>query len=290
MREYIITTEDTADLPESYVKEHGIETSSLSVILDGKTYKQGEGLDIKGFYQNLKAGAMPTTSQMNPQDCRAFFEKYLKQGLDIFHIGFSSGLSGTVNSLRIAAEELREEYPEATIIVVDSLCASLGEGLLVDYAVRKKETGCTIFELEEYIEGIKGNVAHLFTVDDLFHLHRGGRVSKAVAVVGSMMQIKPVLHVDDKGCLTALTSKVRGRKKALATLVDNMADRMKDYPGENDVIMISHSDCLQDAEYVQKLIEERFGSKTWLINYIGTTIGSHTGVGTVALFFMGNYR
>ena len=234
---------------------------------------------------------MPTTSQANPEQAKEAFTACLEQGQDVLYIAFSSGLSGTCGSGMIAADEIRESglYPDRRIVVIDSLSASLGEGLLVHKAVLLKEAGKSLDEVADWVEKNKLHLCHNFTVDDLFHLHRGGRVSKATAILGTMINIKPVLHVDDEGHLIAI-GKVRGRKKSLSALVDRMADQIKGYEDQNDVVFISHGDCLEDAEYVKKLVQERFGIEKFIINHVGPTIGAHSGPGTVALFFMGNPR
>ena len=224
---------------------------------------------------------------MNPEEAKEKFEPILKAGNDILHLGFSSGLSGTYNSMRIAAEELAEEYPERKIIVIDTLCACLGEGLLLYYALKRKEEGMTIDELAQWVEENKLHVCHNVTVDDLNHLQRGGRVSKTAAILGTMVQIKPIIHMDNQGCLQVI-GKERGRKKSIHKLVD-MA--LKQYEGyENDLVMITHGDCLEDAEYLAGLVREKMGIQDILINNIGTVIGSHTGPGVLALFCMGNER
>ena len=202
-------------------------------------------------------------------------------------IAFSSGLSGTYHSICLAAEELREKYPEATISVVDSLCASMGEGLLIHKAAMLKEAGKSLQEVTQWLEENKLHLCHNFTVDDLFFLHRGGRVSKTTAIVGSALGIKPVLHVDNEGKLVPV-GKVRGRKQSLIALVDRMVKQVQGV--ENDIVFISHGDCLEDAEFVRDQIKERLGIQNFMINYIGPTIGSHSGPGTVALFFMGQSR
>ena len=212
MSNYVITTDDNSDLPESFMEEHGIKCAYFSYFLDGKHYKHGDFLPVKDFYSSMRNGSLPTTAQVNPEDIREMMEPILKEGKDVLHIAFSSGLSGGYNSSRIAAEELKEEYPQRTIIVIDSLAASLGQGLLVYHAQMKKEAGEDIQTVAQWVEDHKKNLVHLFTVDDLDHLHRGGRVSKATAIVGGMLNIKPVRHVDDEGHLIAL-GKVRGRKK-----------------------------------------------------------------------------
>lgn len=232
---------------------------------------------------------MPTTSQVNPEEAKEELREFLEDGKDIIHIAFSSGLSGSYNSARIAAEELREEMPDRKITVIDSLCASLGEGLLVHKALQLKAQGMEYEELVKWLEDHKLNVVHNFTVDDLFHLYRGGRVSKAAAVLGTMIHLKPVLHVDSEGHLIPV-AKVRGRKKSLAALVENMEKQIGSYRDKNDIVFISHGDCIEDADYVKSLIEEKFGIQAFLINPVGPTIGAHSGPGTLALFYMGDVR
>lgn len=278
-----------ADLPAAYKREHQIKELSLSYIIDGQTYDSSNELPPKEFYDRMRAGSMPTTSQINPENAKEAFMKKVNEGYDILHIAFSSGLSGSYNSARVAAEEIMEENPGVKVIVVDSLCASLGEGLLVYKVVQKKQTGASLEETAAYAEQLKKNICHNFTVDDLFHLHRGGRVSKATAIVGTLAGIKPVMHVDDAGHLVAI-GKVRGRKKSLQTLVERMADQIKGYESENDRIFITHGDCVEDAHYVADLIKEKLGYENFMINYVGSTIGAHSGPGTIALFFVGSVR
>ncbi|NCB93746.1 MAG: DegV family protein [Clostridia bacterium] len=289
MSGYAITTDNTTDLPYSYYKEHDIEYMYLTYQLEGVNYGKNSELDFKEFYAKMRAGSMPTTSQVNIEEAKDVMRPLLDEGKDVLHLAFSSGLSGSYNSSRLAAEELREEYPERKIIVIDSLCASLGEGLFVDKAVELKKEGKSLEENAAWLEKNKLNFCHVFTVDDLFHLHRGGRVSKMAAVVGTMINLKPLLHVDNEGHLIPL-NKVRGRKKSLAGLVSMMEERVGSWRDTKQKIFISHGDCIEDAEYVEKLVKEKFGYETFLINTIGATIGAHAGPGTVALFFMGDYR
>ncbi len=289
MSEYMIVTDNTSDLPDSFFQEHGVGKMFLSYIMDGETYTIDHELPSEEFYDRMRKGSMPTTSQVNPETAREEFEKFLKIAKQIIYISFSSGLSGTCSSVSIAARELMEEQPDVKITVVDSLAASLGEGLLVYKAVEKKEQGMGYEELVKWLEDNRLHVVHNFTVDDLFHLYRGGRVSKTAAILGTMINLKPVLHVDDEGHLIPV-AKVRGRKKSLSALVDSMEKQMGSYRDQNDIVMISHGDSLNDAEYVKKLIEERFGIHRFLINPIGPTIGTHSGPGTIALFYMGEYR
>ena len=291
MSTFKLVTDSTADLPQEYLDKYNIGCIKLTYTMEGKTYGgSGEEMDWKEFYRLMREeNKLPTTSQINPEEFKVYFEEVLKEYKDILYIAFSSGLSGTHNSALIAADMLKEEYPDCRIRVVDSLCASLGEGLFVHKAIMLKEAGKSMDEVADWLEANKLNLVHVFTVDDLHHLHRGGRVSKATAIIGTLAGIKPILHVDDEGHLIAL-SKVRGRKKSLHALVDLMEDKIKEYQGVNDMVMISHGDALEDAELVKTEIEKRFGIKEFLINNIGPTIGSHAGPGTIALFFMGTKR
>lgn len=287
MGNYVITVNSTVDLPKEWLEERNIPVMALRYTIDGETYEDMSGLSHKEFFQKLREGKMAVTTQMNPEEAKEKFEPILKAGNDILHLGFSSGLSGTYNSMRIAAEELAEEYPDRKIIVIDTLCACLGEGLLLYYALKRKEEGMTIDELAQWVEENKLHVCHNVTVDDLNHLQRGGRVSKTAAILGTMVQIKPIIHMDNQGCLQVI-GKERGRKKSIHKLVD-MA--LKQYEGyENDLVMITHGDCLEDAEYLAGLVCEKMGIQDILINNIGTVIGSHTGPGVLALFCMGNER
>ena len=289
MADYVIVTDNTADLPYSYYKEHGMEDTYLTYTMDGQSYGKNQELEFSDFYARMRNGSMPTTSQVNAEEAKEVFCPILEQGKDILYLAFSSGLSGTYNSVRLAAEELQEEYPERKIVVIDTLSASLGEGLLVDKAVELKEQGLSLEENAAWLEEHKLNLCHVFTVDDLFHLHRGGRVSKVAAVVGTMINLKPVLHVDNEGHLIPLKN-VRGRKKSLNGLVSLMEEQIGEWKDKNTKIFISHGDCREDAEYVAKLVKEKFGYETFLINYVGATIGAHSGPGTIALFFWGDHR
>ena len=289
MSEYVITTDNNSDLPEKYLKDHGVGCMYLSYSMDGKNYTHENFLPEHEFYEAMRNGSMPTTAQVNPENAKALLEPYLKEGKDILHIAFSSGLSGTYNSSRIAAEELMEEYTDRRIIVVDSLSASLGQGLLVWLAQQKKELGQTLEDVAVWVEKIKLKMVHLFSVDDLNHLYRGGRVSRTTAIVGSMLNIKPVLHVDNEGKLTAI-GKVRGRKKALQELVKLMDEKIGSFGAGCDTIFISHGDCEQDAQYVAAKVKEKYNIKNIIINQVGATIGAHSGPGTMALFFVGDVR
>ena len=289
MGEYVITTDNNADLPDEYYQDHEVGCTYLSYNIDGQAYTHETFLPVEEFYHKMRDGSMPTTAQVNPEQARELFEPILKQGKDILHIAFSSGLSGTYNSVKLAAEELLEEYPGRTIRVIDSLCASLGQGLLVHEAVLRREQGVSLEENAQWVEDHKKNIVHMFTVDDLFHLHRGGRVSKATAVVGSMLNLKPVLHVDDEGKLVAI-GKVRGRKKSLLALVDGMKEKIGSYADNCDTVFISHGDCEEEARFVEKKVKEIYDINTVIINHVGPVIGAHSGPGTMALFFLGDQR
>ncbi len=287
-----ITTDSTADLSLEYLKEQGIDCMAVPYIIDDVTYGEGNQLDWKEFYRLMREEEkMPTTSQINPADAKEYFEKYIRDSKEILHIAFTSGMSGTYNSARMAAEEVMEEHPDVKIIVLDSLCASMGEGLLVHKAVKMRDAGKSLEETAQWLQDHVLNLAHLVTVDDLFHLCRGGRVSKTSAIVGSMVGIKPMIHVNDEGKLIVV-NKVRGRKKSIATLVQMMEAQMGSWVQENkeDYVFISHGDCLEDAQLLQQMIQEKFGFENFMINNIGPTIGSHSGCGTLALFFMGENR
>lgn len=287
-----ITTDSTADLPVEYLSEHEVSCIPISYIVDGVTYGRDRELDWKEFYRMMREdGKMPTTSQINPAEAREYLEKLIQENKEILHIAFSSGLSGTCNNMHMAAEEIMEEHPDVKIIVIDSLCASMGEGLLVHKAVRMRDQGKSMEETAKWLEANKLKVVHVFTVEDLFHLYRGGRVSKAAAIIGTLASIKPKLHVDDEGHLIVI-GKIRGRKKSLNALVDYMGEKMGAWAQENkdDYIFISHSDALEEAEYVRDQVREKYGMEHFLISHIGPTIGAHTGSGTVTLFFMGEAR
>ena len=287
MREFVITTDSTVDLPKEYMEEKKVPVISLSYIIDGETYKDMEGLSSKEFFDKIRNGSMPTTSQVNPEQAKEALEPILKEGKDVLHLGFSSGLSGSYNSERMAGDELKEEYPDAKIYIVDSLCASMGQGLLLSKIIALKEAGKTIDEIYEWVESNKLKICHTVTVDDLNHLHRGGRVSKATAVLGTLVKIKPIIYLSDTGKLEVV-DKERGRKKSLHKIVDMMMEQSVGC--ENDEIMITHGDCLDDAQYVESIVKDKMPSVKVLINPIGSVIGSHTGPGVVAVFYMGNKR
>lgn len=287
MRDYVITVNSTVDLPKEWLAERNVPVVPLRYTIDGQTYEDMDGLSSKEFFQKLREGKMAVTSQVNPEEAKEALEGFVKEWKDVLHLAFSSALSGTCNSMKIAAEELMEEYPGSKVIVIDTLCACLGEALLLYKTLKQKESGKTLEETAKWVEENKLHICHNVTVDDLNHLHRGGRVSKATAVLGTMVQIKPIIHMDNNGALQVI-GKERGRKKALNKIVDMAVKQAEGW--DNDIIMITHGDCIEDAEYVASLVRQKMGIDNILINNIGTVIGSHTGPGVVAVFCMGNER
>ena len=289
MNKFVITTDIACDLPDDYIKQHDIRLLPLYYTFGEEVYGDKNVMEPKDFYNKMRNGSTPTTMAVNTDAATTLFSSLLNEGYDILHIAFSSGLSSSCSATVTAARDICENMPHAKIIVIDSLSASLGQGLLVHKAIQMKESGKTIDEIAKWLEENKLNLCHIFTVDDLHHLHRGGRVSKATAIIGTLINVKPVLHVDNTGHLISLNN-VRGRKKALVSLVNQMEKRIVGFEGKNDTVFISHGDSLEDANYVASLIKERFGIDDILINYVSPTIGAHSGPGTIALFFLGNPR
>ena len=290
MSNYVIITDSSCDLPDSLVKELELEVLPLSFIMDGKTYRNysdNREMSPKDFYNKEREGIMATTNAVNVGEATEAIEAVLKQGKDVLVLGFSSGLATTFNSFQIAAEELAEQYPDRKVYAVDTLCASLGQGMLVYQAAKLRQAGKSIEEVRDWTEQNKLRQCHWFTVNDLFFLKKGGRVSAATAVVGTMLQIKPVMHVDNEGHLIKVDT-ARGRKASLNALVDKVGELGED-PAEQ-TMFISNSDCAEDAQYVADEIKKRYGTKEIIINSIGPVIGAHTGPGCVALFFMGKHR
>ena len=290
MNDYVLLTDSSADLTDALVKELGVEVLPLSFTMRNKTYRNwpdNREIDPKDFYRQLREGEMATTSAVNVSDFTETIEPHLKEGRDVLVVAFSSGLSATCHSAQIAAQELSEQYPERKVYVVDSLCASLGQGLLVWYAARMKNEGRGIGAVRDWLEENKLHLCHWFTVDDLHFLKRGGRISSATAVLGTMLSIKPVMHVDDEGHLTKVGT-ARGRNASLKALVDHMAETAIDPAGQT--VVISHGDCEEDANKVAEDVKRRFGVQTVVLNNVGPVIGAHSGPGTVALFFLGRHR
>lgn len=288
-RKFEIVTDSACDMPEEYYLENGIDCVPLGFTMNGVTYggEDGESIPLKEFYAELRGGAMPKTFQITPAQARLHLEKHLQAGRDVLVLAFSSGLSGTCESYRIAARELQEEYPKSTVAVVDTLCATLGQGLLLDYVIKKADSGATLEETFAYADELKHHIQHIFTVDNLFHLMRGGRVSATTAVVGSMLKIKPLLTVDDSGRLVPI-AKAMGRKKSLSMLVERM--QALETLTEDDPVFITHADCEEDAQYLMSLVKARFGERRVVVHCLGSVIGTHTGAGMLALLFRGQHR
>ena len=286
---YELFTDSCCDMPNEHYQENGIHLFSFDFSIGGETFTDNMATqrDYRDFSQRVRSGEMPITAQINAYRFVAAFEPILSQGKDVLYIGVSSALSGTYNSAQLACNDLRKEFPERQIAVIDSVSASMGQGLLVYQAAQLKRQGKSLEEVARWVEENKCNVHHWFTVDDLHCLHRGGRVSSASAMTGTILGIKPVLHVDNKGRLIP-QSIIRGRKKALKTLVDRMESLAVDI-GKTP-IFITHGDCVNDALALVDMIQERFGVIVAMINFIGPVIGTHYGPGTVALFFMGKNR
>ena len=286
MNEFVIITDSSCDLPASVAEAMGVQVIPLEVNMEGNIKLNNE-IDIKEFYAYLREKHGAKTSAVNMDRFIETFETYVADGKDLLYIGFSSGLSATYMAGKNACEELSEKYPDRKIIAVDSLCASLGQGLLVKYAVDKKNAGATIEEVAEYVESEKWHLAHWFTVDDLFFLKRGGRVSAATAVLGTVLQFKPVLHVDNEGHLINMT-KVRGRNASIKALLDMMKETA--ISPETQTVYISHGDCYDDAKTLADMITAEYGITDILINEVGPVIGAHSGPGTLALFFLAKER
>ncbi len=284
---FVFFADSTCDLPDSIYKELKINVINLTYQVDGIDYDETNNLPIEEFYSKIRTGSISKTSQITPSKFEKIFTEVAKTGKDILYIAFSSGLSGTYNSAKIAAENVKENFPNIKIRIIDSLCASLGEGLLVYKAAKLANKGKTLDEVADWTEKHKLHLCHMFTVDNLMYLHKGGRVSKTSAIAGSILGIKPGLHVDNEGHLIPL-SKVRGRKQSLNWLIENMEKRIGEW--KNDTFAICHGDCIEDAKYVAKIVKEKFKIKNVIINHTGIVIGSHSGPGTMALFFLGDYR
>ena len=290
MRDYILMTDSCCDMDPKLAEELELTVLPLTLNMGGQSFRNyldGRELDFKEFYRRVRAGELATTSAISVGDFEAAMRPVLESGKDILCLSFSSALSTTYQSAVIAAREMAEAVPEGKVYVVDTLCASLGQGLLVYLCAQQKKAGKTLEELRDYAEATKGSICHWFTVDDLNHLKRGGRINAATALFGSMLSIKPVLHVDDGGHLVAV-SKARGRRASLTALVDRMEQTAID--PKSQTVFISHGDCLEEAEFVAGEIRRRLGVEDIRINYIGPVIGNHAGPGTMALFFVGTKR
>lgn len=287
MPNYAILTDSACDLPQEMISRLNITVLPLCVTFRGQTRPDTVEEEIRELYAAWRQGEAATTAAVNPQQWVSAMEPHLGRGEDLLVLAFSSGLSTTYQSAVIAAEDLAERYPDRKIRVVDTRSASLGEGLLVWYACKKRDEGLTLDQLAQWAEDARFHLCHWFTVDDLMYLKRGGRISAATAVVGTMLKIKPVLHMDDPGHLINM-SKARGRKASIDALVDKAQEL--GLPGENETMFICHGDCIEDAKYLEQQVKTRLGVKNVFIGYTGAVIGSHSGPGTLALFFLGKHR
>lgn len=287
---FIIVTDSSANLPDDIIEQNDINILSLSFRVGNKefrSYKKGEKTNLQQFYTMMRQKQAITTSCVSPQQCAECLEDDVKQGKDVLFIGFSSALSGTYQAVCTGFEQLREKYPQGSFYTVDTLSASLGQGLLVLYAAQMRAAGKTAKEVHEWLLENCKKMCALFTVNDLFFLMRGGRVDSSSAVLGTVFSIKPILHVDDEGRLINI-DKVRGRKNSIKDLVDKMAVRIS--APEEQIIGISHGDCEEEALYLKELILEKYKVKDVIINFVDPVIGAHAGPGTLALFFLGSPR
>lgn len=290
MASYRIITDSSCDLAQEMADELGLKIAPLSVHFQGKehrNYLDGRELDVKTFYAGLRDGEKTSTTAANPSLWREIAAPILAAGEDVLALAFSSGLSTTCNAARIAAQELAEEYPDRKMIVVDTLCASLGQGLFCYLVVQKQREGASLEQALAYAQWLIPHLAHWFTVDDLHFLKRGGRISGTTAAVGSLLQIKPVLHVDDEGRLISM-SKARGRKASIQALAAKVAEDA--IQPETQTMFICHGDCLADAEYLASLLREQLHVPQIYINYVGPVIASHSGPGTLAVFSISQHR
>lgn len=285
----VLITDSCCDLPIAYADENNLHVLGLTVMFKGKEFQDnlGKTLNYKEFYAGVRAGEPSSTSQINIQAFEEAFEKYVIEGNSVIYLGFSSALSGCINSARLAKEAILEKYAKADITVIDTKSASLGQGLIVYYANEMLKNGASRDDILTWVEGKKLTVNHWFTVDDLNHLKKGGRVSPTAAAIGTLLSIKPILHVDNEGRLMPV-SKAKGRKKSLRQLADIFKEKVID--SESQVVFISHGDCIEDAEHLKAMILEENKVKEFIINPVGPVVGSHSGPGTLALFFLGKER
>lgn len=290
MGEYVITTDSTADLFLSYIEEHHLPCIGLNFLVDDQEYSYRDNYDMKNYYDRMRDGMKTSTMQAGMQEVTDLFTALARDGKDIVHISFSSGLSGSFNTESLVAQQVMEEYPERRIVVLDSLAASGGQGLIVRKALEKKEAGADMDELIRFVEEIKLKTVHYFTVEDMVYLYRGGRVSKVKSILANAINIKPILHVDNDGHLVMI-DKARGRKKSLQKMADHMAaNKTEDFSKRNPYIVICHADCEADARYLGTQVQAHFPDVEILYEEIGPTIGAHSGPGTIALFYIGEAR
>ncbi|MBO4414422.1 MAG: DegV family protein [Lachnospiraceae bacterium] len=285
-----IITDNGSDLPKSYLEENDIGCMYLSTILNGEIIAgKDKELSARDFYRMLSEGAKPSTSQINPEDAKSWFNDHINDNDEFLYIGISSGLSGTVGSVTIGVQEILEKFPGKKIEIVDSLGASIGQGIAVCHAVKMRNEGKSLTETAEWLRKNALNFNTTFTVDNLFDLWRGGRLSKSSAVIGTLIAVKPFMKIDNEGKLI-VDRKLRGRKKALEHMVDNMEAQLGSHKDENFVIGICHGDCEEDAQYVEKLVTERFGITNFITSNVGPMIGTHTGASLVVLAYIGEGR
>lgn len=289
MSNFVISTDSTASLPKDYLEENHIAIHPLHYYIDEEEYGMdiGKELTDKEFYDSIRNGKMPTTSATNPGYIREVMTKQLEEGYDILHIGFSSGISSSYNNAAMVGRELQEAYPDRKIIVIDSLSAECGQALLVCNAVEMKKQGKSLEEIAAWVEKAKPHIVHHFTVEDLFHLVRGGRLAKSTAIIGTALSIQPILHVDDEGKLSNI-AKARGRRKAMKMLVDGIAENTIGI--ETKQVYLSHSDCLEEAQLLETMVKEKYPDAETRILPISPTVGAHTGVGTLVVSYYGNKR
>jgi len=289
MENFVIMTDSSCDLTTKLADRMQIKIIPLTVVIDGQqyyNYLDGREIGFNDFYAQLAEGKMVTTSAANVEQFREAMEEELAAGKDVLYLGFSSALSATFNCGRQAAEKLSEKYPDRKIYAVDTLAASMGQGLLVYHAYLEQQKGRSIDDVRDWVEENKLNLCHWFTVNDLYQLKRGGRISGVTAVLGTMLSIKPVLHVDNEGRLINMF-KARGRNSSINALFEKMKESA--IPSRNQTVFISHGDCFDDAKKLANMIKQEFDCKV-VINYVGPVIGAHSGQGTLALFFIGKER
>lgn len=288
-RKIKVITDNGCDLPQELIDSYSIHMIKFGMTLEGVEYvgETNNEITLDFFYEKLQKGVFPTTNQINPYVARSHIEPFVKEGYDILYVSFSSGLSSSYNSVTLACETLKEEYPDRKLYVVDSLCASLGQGLLLDYVMRYIPNASTFEEVVEYTENLKLRIHHDFTVGDLFHLKKGGRLSASSAIVGTILSIKPILHVDEKGKLVSI-GKVRGRKASIRRVFEMFKEGNQ--IDDEDPIYICHSNCYEEALELEKMVKEEKPNNRTYINDIGPIIATHSGAGTIAIFYKGKAR
>lgn len=288
-RDYVIIADSTNDLPVSFTDANNVEIVHLLYEIDGVTYGKDKELSVHEFYEKMREGLPTKTAAVNIDELEGCFEKHAAEGRDVLFMCLSSGISSTASNAFVCKEEVEEKFPDAKIMVIDSLCASGGQGMLLYHAIQNKKKGMSVEENYNNLESIKMNIVHKFTVEDLVYLQRGGRISKAAATIGTMINLKPLLHVDNEGKLVA-ESKVRGRKKSLLQMVTEMGSAMGSYRDKQDIIIVCHADVEDDVNFVCDLIKKEYNPKEIMISGVTPTIGAHSGPGTMAIFFMGDIR